>query len=232
MSVFDFSTASLLQTDEGWHIVWRDVPLQTPKKKTITISNEKLANTCLQEWLPLKALPKPKDLPLTSFIFIAKDLIEADVDYFVDEFVAYANKDMLFYRADNDEKLLQKQQALWNPHVDWFKEQHLVQITLAAGVMPIDQDEELSNVVRGLVEGLNTEQLAAAYQLLGITGSAILTFRLLADLNLSEDIWQAANLEQMHQVEHWGLDYEAEDKLKQRRQDYDAAIRFLGLCAG
>jgi chaperone required for assembly of F1-ATPase len=41
--------------------------------------------------------------------------------------------------------------------------------------------------------------------------------------------WAAATVDEAWQTEKWGEDAEAEARLKARREEFDAAYRFLGL---
>lgn len=86
--------------------------------------------------------------------------------------VSYAGTDMLFYRADGPQKLVDRQAAQWDRLLDWMNATHGARF-FAEGITHVAQPEESLAKVRALVprEAL---KLAAVHSMTTLTGSALI----------------------------------------------------------
>ena len=76
---------------------------------------------------------------------------------------------------------------------------------------------------------LGAFQLAALSPLVTIGGSLVAALAGLECALTPEQAWDAVSIDERWQIEKWGADAEAEAALANRRRDFLAAARFLGL---
>jgi chaperone required for assembly of F1-ATPase len=73
--------------------------------------------------------------------------------------------------------------------------------------------------------------VTAMVSMTGLTGSGLLTMALREKLIDPDAAWTAAHVDEDYQISLWGEDYEASEKRKQRRREFDAAANVIRLLA-
>jgi chaperone required for assembly of F1-ATPase len=63
-----------------------------------------------------------------------------------------------------------------------------------------------------------------------LTGSALVAVMTGAGALDAEAAWAAAHVDEDWQIEQWGEDEEAQARRALRKADFDATVRFLGMC--
>lgn len=147
----------------------------------------------------------------------------------LDELSAYAQTDLLCYFAE-EEALRARQQALWEPVLQWAERHFEATIVRTQGIMPVAQAEALSLGVRRELEAINDTKLVAMAALITGLGSVLLALALSHRAFDWETVWQAAQLDETYQAEQWGEDEEATAARAEKAAALAAAHRYvLGL---
>lgn len=132
----------------------------------------------------------------------------------IDRLVQFAPTDSLLFWGNNDE-LIKKQEQLWNPILNWAnREINAKYITTRYLNVPEQDPYSLSNL-KNFMENLSDKELAAFYLAAVNTKSELLAAALVKGHITAEQAFDAANLEELWQSEHWGRESTSE----QRRQD-------------
>src|SRR5690606_2143675 len=107
-----------------------------------------LAEAVVAEWSAQETVIDPAAMPLTRLANTAIDRVEPDPARIVDEILAYAMSDLLCYRADTPDPLVQRQCALWDPILRWAAESLGVELVTATGIIHRPQPDAARDKLR------------------------------------------------------------------------------------
>ncbi|MCT8001799.1 ATPase [Sphingomonas sanguinis] len=219
-----------------WHVVavdsdrvvrLDDRPVRTPGRTPLALPTPALAEAVAEEWRSVGEAVDPRAMPLTGLANAAIDRIAADPEPFAMGLARYAESDLLYYRADSPPDLVARQDAVWNPLLDWARDRYDVHFTLVTGIMHQPQPDATVARLGQAVAALEPFRLAALSPVVTITGSLILALALLEGAADADAIWIAAHVDEDFQAEQWGEDYLALEAREAKRREYDAVVRFL-----
>ncbi|GAA3250687.1 ATP12 family chaperone protein [Sphingomonas yabuuchiae] len=204
-----------------------DRPVRTPGRVPLALPTPALAEAVAGEWRGVEEIVDPRAMPLTGLANAAIDRIGADPAPFAEGLARYAESDLLCYRADSPPELVARQDAVWNPLLDWARDRYDVHFTLVTGIMHRPQPSATVERLAHAVAALDPFRLAALSPVVTITGSLVLALALLEDAADADTIWTAAHVDEDFQAEQWGEDYLAVEAREAKRREFDAAVRFL-----
>lgn len=209
-----------------------DKPVRTPGRVPLVLPNDAMAAAVAEEWRAVEGDIDPRAMPLTGLANAAIERVAADPALFAANLAAYAESDLLCYRADAPPELIARQDALWNPPLDWAEGRYDVQFELARGVMHRPQPDATIEKLAVAVSARNAFELAGLSPVVTMTGSLVLGLALIEGAMSAEAIWTAANLDEDWQAEQWGEDALAAQTRAAHRAEFDGAVRFLSLYRG
>ncbi|MEG3091129.1 ATP12 family chaperone protein [Sphingomonas sp. PB1R3] len=205
-----------------------DKPVRTPGRVPLALPTPALAEAVAGEWRDVTETVDPRAMPLTGLANAAIDRIAADPAPFATGLARYAESDLLCYRADSPPELVERQDAVWNPLLDWARDRYDVHFTLVTGIIHQAQPPATVERLAQAVAALDPFRLAALSPVVTITGSLVLALGLLGGAADADAIWIAAHVDEDFQAEIWGEDYLAIEAREAKRREFDAAVRFLG----
>lgn len=201
--------------------------IKTPGKKALLLPSRALADAVAGEWSAQDPVIDPSTMPLTRFANTAIDAVHGALDEVAADIVAYGGRDHLCYRAEGPQELADRQAAAWDPVLNWAREILKARFDVALGVMPIDQPAVALKAIANALEPHDAFRLTALHVMTTLTGSAILALAHDRGALDAEQAWDAAHVDEDYQIALWGEDYEASEKRKRRKAEFDAASRFL-----
>ena len=204
-------------------------PVRTPARATLTLPTPQLAEAVAEEWRSVAEEIDPRAMPLTGFANAAIDQIAPNPAPFAADLARYGESDLLCYRAELPEPLVERQAAQWDPLLDWARTRYDVHFETTAGIMHRPQPPATIARLQEVVAALDPFRLAALSPLVTISGSLVAALALLEGAADRETVWRAAQLDEDWQAEQWGEDELATRAREARRADFDAAARFLSL---
>lgn len=203
--------------------------LKTPAKTELRLPTLALAEAIAAEWQAQDGEIKPSTMPLMQLAATAIDRVAHDRSFATDDILRYSGTDLLAYRADQPAALAERQAAVWQPLLDWFRERFDVQIAVTSGVMAVSQPPELRPRLLRVCEGCDPYQLTALHAATTNTGSVVLGLALLEGRVDATQATEAGLLDELHQAERWGEDAEAAKRRAGLAADLAATSRFLAL---
>jgi chaperone required for assembly of F1-ATPase len=221
-----YSHVSYEETPEGWHVLLDGKPLKTPARNTFVLPSERLAASVAAEWLAQGPQIDPATMPLTRLANSAIDGIANHPNAVADDLAAYAGTDMLCYRAETPDRLVERQTRLWNPILAEVETRHGLRFRLAAGVMPVNQDAEISKKISDLLPR-DPFRLAGLHSVTTLSGSVLIALALANRSIDPEAAWTAAHVDEDWNIELWGEDDETRARRAYRRNEYDAAVQLI-----
>ena len=204
-------------------------PLRTPGRAPLLLPTRALADAVADEWRASGETVDPRGMPLTGLSNAAIDRIAPDPATFAAGLAAYAESDLLCYRADAPEELADRQRAAWDPLLDWARHRYDVHFEIVTGIMHRAQPRATLARLGEAVAARGPFELAALSPVVTIGGSLVAALALAEGAASAEAVWSAALVDEDFQADRWGRDPLAEAAAAVRRQNFDAGVRLLGL---
>jgi chaperone required for assembly of F1-ATPase len=203
--------------------------LKTPRAAELVLPAVALAQAIADEWRAQGEEIVPAEMPLTKLANTAIDGVAERREEVVAEIVAFARHDHLCYRTDKPAELVARQNAAWDPLLDWAAERYGAPLLTAHGITSIAQPEQSLAALKAAVEAEGPFALAALHVVASIAGSLVLALAV-ADKRLTPgEAFVLSQVDERYQSEKWGLDSEAEARAKHLAKELDAAARFMDL---
>jgi chaperone required for assembly of F1-ATPase len=215
--------------DGGWAFRLDGRAVRTPARAPLAVPGEALARVIVGEWDAQGEEIDPASMPMTGFANATIDRVLPALGDFRGQIAAYAESDLLCYRADEPEPLVERERASWDPLLDWARGRFGVEFAVTAGILPVDQPARTLAALRGAVEALDPWLLAGVATLTQIGGTLVGTLALLDDAIEAEALFDAASLDERWQAELWGEDWEFTDRLARRGAEFLDAARWCAL---
>ena len=215
--------------DEGRAVSLDGKPVRTPGRVPLALPTEALAEAVAGEWRAVEGEIDPRAMPLTGLANAAIDRVGADPALFARGLAVYAESDLLCYRADAPDDLVARQQAAWNPLLDWARARYDVHLETATGILHRAQPAATLTRLGEAIATRDAFALAALSPIVTIGGSLIAALALAENAATPEQVWDAITLDEDYQAERWGRDPLAAAGIEARRRDFDAGVRMLEL---
>jgi chaperone required for assembly of F1-ATPase len=216
--------------DAGAHTVLLDGrPVRTPARQVLALPNEPLAAAVAEEWREQGETVKPDTMRLTKLATTAVDLMPTRRGDAIAEAAGFAGTDLLCYRATTPASLVARQEAAWQPWLDWAERQYDAHLVPAGGIMPVAQPETALRALQAAVERLDDWRLVGLHAATTLQGSLVLGLALERGAIDSERAFATALLDELFEIEEWGEDAEHTRRHARIRADLAAAERFLRL---
>lgn len=212
----------------GFRVLLDGRAVKTPAKRLLTLPTEALAAGVAAEWEAQGERIDPATMPFTRFANTAIDSVADALDAVAADIAAYASSDLLCYRAEGPAELAAAQSERWDPILAWARQSLGAQFRLAIGVMPVAQSPDALARVAAALHPYDAFRLTALHVITTLTGSALLALAHARGRLSLDDAWLAAHVDENYQLAHWGDDFEAAERRKARRAEFEAASRFLG----
>jgi chaperone required for assembly of F1-ATPase len=217
--------------DGGHRILLDGRPMRTPAKAVLVVPTRALAEAIAAEWgaVPDKADINVSHLPLTRLAATGLDRVTSQRARVIEDTAKYAGSDMLCYRASEPEPLVKRQQAIWQPLLDWADERYGARLVIVEGLAFVEQPADAVARLGEAVAAHSDLGLSALYNLTHISGSLIVALAVAEGHLAAADAFAAAQLDELYQVERWGEDPIATKRHEGIRHDIEAGARFLAL---
>jgi chaperone required for assembly of F1-ATPase len=205
-------------------------PVKTPARNPLHLPTSALADAIVAEWEAQGEDIDPVTMPLTALAQGALDQVANERERILGRITAFADSDMLYYRADgNQQALTDHQVEQWDPLLDWARQRYDVSFTLNYGIRHQSQPDETVKRLSDAVHAQDDFALAAMLSMVGLSGSLIAVLALLEGAYDADTLWPLVNLEELWQEKQWGRDDLAVAMREVKQAEFNAAIRFLTL---
>jgi chaperone required for assembly of F1-ATPase len=214
---------------DGWGVLLDGRPLRTPARAPLNVPRQPLAEAIAAEWSLAGDTVDPRAMPLTGLANAAIDHVARDPAAFAASLSRFARSDLLVYRADHPQPLVDLEARHWDPLLAWARGRFAVEFTVTSGIVPVDQSERTLAALDSVLASLDTFTLAGLAPLVTVGGSLVTGLAVLERAIAVNVGWAAVSLDEQYQLDTWGDDDEARRSLELREADYRAGARFLAL---
>jgi chaperone required for assembly of F1-ATPase len=225
-----YKAVSVGTGEGGLHAVLLDgktalTPLRTPLAST----SRPLAVAVASEWDAQDPHVDPETMPLTRLLATQIDRIAPQREAVIASLLTYVEADTLCFRVQHPADLRARQQRVWGPILDWLQTNHDIALTSTDGLTPPVQAPETALRMRRLLEQWDDTRLTAFQAAASLASSLALGFALVHRHMTAADVFAAAFLDELYQVEKWGEDELARDRRQRMAGDLAAIERYLEL---
>ena len=139
------------------------------------------------------------------------------------------NTDLVCYRAEKNSELEKTQIRLWNPLIAFVEKKYKFIFKVTNSIIPVKQIEANKDKLLRILRKLNNHELTSFYFITNFSNSNIITLNFLANNINSKNAWKVISLEEVYNLEKWGQDKEAKDKLLDKQKHFNEIIKFSQL---
>ncbi len=199
---------------------------RTPAGNRLLFPTLALAELAAQEWAGQGETIDPASMPVTRIANSAIDGVAAAIGETRAGLAAYAETDLLCYRAEAPEELVEAEVAAYDPVLDWARETYGARFILGEGVTHVRQPEPALQAIRTELEGFDEPfALAALHVMTTLTGSILLALAVFRGRLSAGEAWRIAHVDEDFQIRQWGEDDEATARRAARWREMEAAGR-------
>jgi chaperone required for assembly of F1-ATPase len=204
-------------------------PVKTPGKRDLIVPSGALAVAIADEWNSQQGEVRPAAMPLTRLATTTIDRVAPQRDAIVQQTANYARTDLVCYRAPHPQALTTRQQAIWQPLIDWAVLRYDAPLTVTSGVIPKSQSAASLRGFTAAVAELDDFALTAVHVATAACGSLVIGLALLEGRLDAQEAFAASQLDESFQIEGWGEDAEQAERRRALAADIEAAARFISL---
>lgn len=223
-----YRDVSVVPMEGGFAVHLDGRSVRTPAKALLGLPTEAAARLVADEFDAQQDTVDPVSMPVTRLVNTALDGVAVDPQAVLEDILRFASSDMLCYRADGPQGLIERQNLHWDPLLDWARADLGIRFNLAEGVVHVEQPREsIAMLGVHLSRRSSPLRLAALHLMTSLTGSALLALATETGEIDADAAWVAAHVDEDWQIEHWGQDLEAVSRRAARRRDFDASVRLV-----
>jgi chaperone required for assembly of F1-ATPase len=214
---------------EGGFVVLLDgKPVKTPSGAKLILPTLAAAELVALEYGAQEKEVNPATMPVTRLANTAVDGVEGQVEAVLADIENFAGSDLVCYRSEGPEVLVELQAKAWDPYIAWANKALNARFFLAQGVMPIDQPAEaIAAISKALAKYHSAFAAACLHSMTTLTGSAILALAAGEGHVSAETAWGDAHVDEDWTISQWGADEEATVRRAYRWLEMKAAADLL-----
>ena len=224
-----YKTVGVEDGADGFRVVLDGRPVRTPLKAILSLPARPLADAIAEEWDAQTETIDIPSMPLAGFANAALDRIAVGRSSFVSDIAGYASTDLLCYRADEPPALVERQIAVWQPHLDWLAREKDIRLETTSGIVHVQQDDKELEKVRAIVDDRDDFALTGLHALTTGMGSVVLALAVAERRLKAEEASSASLLDELFQAERWGEDPLAVERRAKLANELVQVERFLNL---
>jgi chaperone required for assembly of F1-ATPase len=213
----------------GYAIILDGKPIKTPGRRDLLVPSEALAAAIAEEWNAQATEVRAAKMPLTRFATTTVDRVATQRDAIIRQTANYAATDLVCYRATHPPELAARQQAVWQPLIDWAVLRYDAPLVVTSGVIPKSQSAESLRAFASAVAAHDDFALTALHVATAACGSLVIGLALTQGHLDAEGAFAVSQLDESFQIEAWGEDAEQAARRRALAADIQAAARFISL---
>ena len=213
----------------GFEVTLDGRRVKTPAKAALVLPSAEMADAVAAEWAAQDEKVDPRTMPVTRSANAAIDRVVPQLPEVAAMLAAYGDSDLLCYRADGPDALIQRQAEAWDPLLAWAAETYGAPLQPRTGVMHVRQDADALARLAGAVAALGPFELTGFHDLVSLSGSLVLALAVSDGRLDAQTAWRLSRIDEDWQAELWGADEEAEAVAARKEAEFMHAKRFLDL---
>jgi chaperone required for assembly of F1-ATPase len=203
---------------------------RTPGRNPLAAVSRALMLEVAAEWERQRETIEPAEMPLTRLLNSAIDGVAHTMAETRADIVRYAGSDLLCYRAEEPDTLVERQAHAFDPVLRWAAESLGARFNVTTGIAHVAQPQAALAAIGAALDAFDDPAALAALSVMTtLTGSALLALAVARGFLSPENAWRAAHVDEDFQAERWGADAEATARREARRREFEAATTAVAL---
>ncbi len=223
-----YKAVTVEEKDGGFAVFLDGRVTKTPGRVEIIVPKRELAQAIAAEWEAQQEQINPMKMPLARLVNAGVEGGAAVAPKLREEVIKYAGNDLMLFRADSPQELVEAQDAGWDPILTALARHFSIRFQPVVGVIHEDQPTQTINKLAESLENVDHLTLTALVSATGLMGSGLLAIALNEKLIDADTAWSAAHLDEDYNIRLWGEDAEAAARRAARRVEFDAAMKVIG----
>lgn len=224
-----YKKATVVGKQAPYNVALDGRKMKTPLKSVLEIPTKALAKAIAREWNEQGEFIEIAQMHLTKYANIAIDQVGPRKEETIDEITAYASSDLVCYRADTPQGLVERQSLSWDAVLKWAENSHNLNFICVAGIVYASQPVTSLALFHKLLSKRDDHALTVIYNITTLTGSALLALSVVEGGISSDECWSAAHIDEDWNIEQWGTDEDASARREKRRAEFDGLLTFYNL---
>ncbi|MBO0757332.1 MAG: ATPase, partial [Bradyrhizobiaceae bacterium] len=187
-----YGEVRISEGEGGFQILLDGRPVKTPGRHGLAAPTRALAQEIADEWQAQRDVIDPLNMPLTRLANTIIDGVASAPREVAAEIAKYLGSDLLVYRAQMPEGLVERQAKHWDPILAWARDALGAHFALAAGVAFVQQPAATLAAATAAIPS-DPWQLGATHIITTLTGSALIALALARGALSLEEAWAAAH---------------------------------------
>jgi chaperone required for assembly of F1-ATPase len=193
--------------------------VRTPQGGHLALPTRALAEQVAEEWAAQGEVLEVAGMHATRLANTAIEAIPKARTETADTVASYAASDLICYRAEAPQALVERQSRHWDPVLARIEADAKLSFIRAAGIVHQTQPEIALQKVREIALALDDFSLAGLAFGAGLFGSAILSLALQRGWLDGPQAFELSRLDEIWQEEQWGVDEEARERTERLRAE-------------
>lgn len=228
-----YKMASHNKTEDGFVIQLDGKSIKTPSGQPLAAPNRAMADVIVQEWAAQADVIVPDSMPITQMLNTAIDRMR-ERDSITKSLLKYLDTDLLCYRTKEPAELAKRQKLVWDRWLTWFDEHFESPLDTTFGIDALTQDARTHKQIWNYLEALDEYYFTILQIVTSLTGSIVLGLAFVEHEATEEDVFAAAEIEEIYYSEIANEEEHGPDPVQDRRQkamkqDLLASRQFLAL---
>ena len=215
------------KSSNSYEIFLDENVLKTPMKKKLTIQNSKIAEEIYKEWNQDKNIVDTDSMIFYGIISTSIDKISNNRTLYVNEILNFIDTDLICYRAEEPNDLVQWQSKNWDPILLKVEKYINNKIDVFKGIMPLKQNKGIKFKITKFLTKFSDLEIIALHKITNITGSIFLSLCILNNDIIKEKVFELSHLDELWQAENWGYEEEASNNRKKVNFELNRTMYFL-----
>jgi len=224
-----FKLATCRSLSKGFALLLDGKTARTPMGRSFVMCSAALGEAVALEWQAQSGTVRKDTMPLTQIACIAIDLAGEQRKEIVADLLAYAETDLVCYRAGDVPALASLQEDMLDPILAWAEERFGIELKVTNGVMPVSQPVANRARLKDAMGKYDPWKLAALAASVKLLGSLVLALALIEGRIDADAAFELSHLEEVHETDKWGIEEEKEKRLHRIREEIASAGKFLML---
>ncbi len=207
-------------------------PVKTPSGTLLLSPTENLADEIVKEWAAQEEIIVPDSMPLTQILTTKIDRISKERQAMSEAVIKYLDTDLLCYRTAEPPELAQMQQESWDPWLGWFEKKFGAALETTTDLAALEQKEDARKAVLDDIQSKTDDDFTVLQLVTSLSGSLVLALAFVEGAVTSEQVFDAAHVEEKHKAAIYNEDLHGPDPMEEKKQiamktDLAAAAKFL-----
>ena len=204
---------------DHYHIHLDGKSVRTPSGNFLTVPGKALANHIVQEWANQADMIVPDTMPLTQIMTTALERGGQDREAIEQSVMAYLDTDLLCYRTQSPEALVLLQSEKWDPWLRWFEGRSGIMLETTTDIAALTQSAKAHDYARAVLQQADRWEFTALQMVTAASGSLVLALAFVAGDASAEDVFAAAQLEEIYRSALYNEEFYGRDPNQEKAQD-------------